>query len=78
MTYDAVKLAAFVACWFARLRRLVFACAELAEVFGGEGVGFAEEVDLDAPERLTCDGELVSLAQPGDSVGERRSDRVSG
>jgi len=62
VTYYAVEFAAFVACWFAGLGRFVLACTELAEIFGGEGVGFAEEVDFDASERFACHGEVISLA----------------
>jgi len=45
-TYYAMELASFVACWFARLGGFILARAELAEVLGCEGVGFAEEMDF--------------------------------
>lgn len=43
-----MEFAALVSCWPAGLGVLVLACAELAEVFGGSGVGVAEEVDFNA------------------------------
>jgi len=49
-----MKLAPFVAHWFAGLGVLVLACAELAEVLGGSGVGVAEEVDFYAAKWLPC------------------------
>lgn len=46
LTYNSVKFTSFVTQWFPCLRGLILACAELAEVFGGFGVGVAEEVEF--------------------------------
>lgn len=45
-TYNSMEFASFVAYRSARLSCFVLSCAELAEVFGGFGVGFAEEVEF--------------------------------
>lgn len=45
--YYSVEFGRLIACGFASLSRAVFACAELAKVFGSLWVAVGEDVDLD-------------------------------
>lgn len=51
-SYYSVEFASFVARGQFRLRRLVLARAELAEILSCLWVGVGEEMDLDAAERF--------------------------